>query len=83
MSDSSIWQKWKWRLWNSVVRMVASAEGFPDPVLLLTRLRRFAQPSELTAPRELLRAGAVMQATGLINSQAIQHNLDWVWPYWV
>ena len=24
-----------------------------------------------------------MQARGLINSQAIQHNMDWVWPYWV
>ena len=24
-----------------------------------------------------------MHARGLINSLAIQHNLDWVWPYWV
>jgi hypothetical protein len=78
-----IWKKWQWRLWNFIIRIVAAAEGYPDPVLLLSNLRRFAQPSELTAPRELLRAGAVMQARGLINSQAIQHNMDWVWPYWV
>jgi hypothetical protein len=37
----------------------------------------------LTVPTELLRAGAVMQARGLVNSQAIQHNMDWIWPYWV
>ena len=24
-----------------------------------------------------------MHARGLINSLAIQHNLDWIWPYWV
>ena len=78
-----IWQKLQWRLGSFAVRVAAAAEGFPDPILLLSNLRRFAQPSELTAPRELLRAGAVMQARGLINSQAIQHNLDWVWPYWV
>lgn len=78
-----IWKKWQWRLWSFVVRLGAVGDGFPDPVLLLTSLRRFAQPSELTAPKELLRAGAIMQARGLINSQAIQHNMDWVWPYWV
>ena len=78
-----IWKKWQWRLWNFVVRCVAAAEGFPDPIKLLSNLRRFAQPSELTAPKELLVAGAVMQARGLVNSQAIQHNMDWVWPYWV
>ncbi|MBP9865740.1 MAG: hypothetical protein KBC91_04980, partial [Candidatus Omnitrophica bacterium] len=39
--------------------------------------------SELLAPKELLRAGAIMQARGLMNSQAIQHNMDWIWPYWV
>ena len=25
----------------------------------------------------------VFHARGLINSRVIQHNLDWVWPYWV
>ena len=78
-----IWKKLQWRLWNFIVRVVAAAEGYPDPISLLANLRRFAQPSELTAPKELLRAGAIMQARGLINSQAIQHNMDWVWPYWV
>jgi len=68
---------------NYFVRSIALAEGFLDPILVLANLRRFAQPSELLAPKELLRAGAVMQARGLINSQAIQHNMDWVWPYWI
>jgi len=35
------------------------------------------------APMELLRSGVVLHARGLINSIAIQHNLDWIWPYWV
>jgi hypothetical protein len=77
------WKKWQWQVWSRIVKSVAVAEGYPDPILLLSRLKRFAQPSELTAPAELLRAGAVMQSRGLINSQAIQHNMDWVWPYWV
>ena len=70
-------------VWRFFVRHFARFEGFLDPILLLSHLRRFAQPSELTAPKELLRAGAIMQARGLINSQAIQHNMDWIWPYWV
>lgn len=73
----------KWFPWWLVIRYAAQAEGFLDPILLLARLRRFAQPAEVLAPTELLRAGAVLHARGLINSQAIQHNLDWVWPYWV
>ncbi len=78
-----IWKRLRWRLWNFIIRIVSVKDGFPDPVLLLSHLKRFAQPSELTAPKELLRAGAIMQARGLVNSQAIQHNMDWVWPYWV
>lgn len=68
---------------NHFVRHIARVEGFLDPFLVLANLRRFAQPSEFVAPKELLRAGAIMQARGLINSQAIQHNMDWIWPYWV
>ncbi len=49
----------------------------------MARLRRFAQPSEVNEPIELLRAGIVFHARGLINTRAIQHNLDWVWPFWV
>jgi len=71
------------RIRDYFVRHIARVEGFLDPLLVLANLRRFAQPSELMAPKELLRAGAVMQARGLINSQAIQHNMDWIWPYWV
>ncbi len=83
LGENVIWKRWQWRVWNFIIRIAAVAEGFPDPVKLLSHLRRFAQPSELTVPKELLRAGAVMQARGLINSQAIQHNMDWIWPYWV
>ncbi|MEO6034091.1 MAG: hypothetical protein ABIQ35_02435, partial [Verrucomicrobiota bacterium] len=43
----------------------------------------FAQPSEVSEPIELLRAGFLFHARGLINTKAIQNNLDWVWPYWV
>ncbi|PIW59050.1 MAG: hypothetical protein COW13_04820, partial [Candidatus Omnitrophica bacterium CG12_big_fil_rev_8_21_14_0_65_50_5] len=71
------------RLRNGLLRRIARMEGFLDPILVLANLGRFAQPSELLAPKELLRAGAVIQARGLINSQAIQHNMDWIWPYWV
>lgn len=49
----------------------------------MARLRRFAQPSEVQEPIELLRAGILFHARGLINTKAIQHNLDWVWPFWV
>ncbi len=31
----------------------------------------------------MLRAGILFHARGLINTKAIQHNMDWVWPYWV
>ncbi|MEX1015514.1 MAG: hypothetical protein WDZ31_02115 [Phycisphaeraceae bacterium] len=46
-------------------------------------MHRFSQPSEVTEPVELVRAGMIFHARGLINSRAIQHNLDWVWPHWV
>ncbi|MDT8389194.1 MAG: hypothetical protein RRC34_01640 [Lentisphaeria bacterium] len=73
----------KWLPWRSVIRRVARKHGFLDPVALLARLRAFGQPSEVGEPLELLRAGAVFHARGLINSRVIQHNLDWVWPYWI
>ena len=53
------------------------------PDRLLARLHRFAQPSEVAEPIELLRAGVLFHARGIVNTKAIQHNLDWVWPYWV
>ena len=73
----------KWFPWKFMLKRVALAKGFVDPIMLLARFNRFAQPSEVWAPVELMRAGAVLHARGLINSQVIQHNLDWVWPYWV
>ena len=73
----------KWLPWKYVARRVARAQGFVDPIAVLSRLHQFAEPSEVTAPLELLRAGVVFHARGLMNSGAIQHNLDWIWPYWV
>ncbi len=73
----------RWLPWRWVVSRLARSRGFIDPVALLGRLQRFAQPSEVTEPIELLRAGVVFHARGLLNARAIQHNLDWVWPFWV
>lgn len=73
----------KWIPWKFVLRRLARAKGFVDPIALMARLSRFVQPAEVLAPVELLRAGVVLHARGLINSQAIQHNMDWIWPYWV
>lgn len=73
----------KWLPWRFIVRYVARKQGFLDPIALLARLHSFAQPSEVGEPIELLRAGVVFHARGLINSRVIQHNLDWVWPYWI
>jgi hypothetical protein len=73
----------RWLPWNYLVKFAARRYGVIDPLTLLARLRSFAQPSEVQEPIELLRAGIVFHARGLINTRAIQHNLDWVWPYWV
>ncbi len=74
---------WKWLPWRFVASRAARMHGFLDPITVMTRLQRFAQPSEVTEPIELLRAGVVLHARGLINARVIQHNLDWVWPFWV
>ncbi len=58
-----------------VMRWFARSQGFLDPISVLKQLERFGQPAEMVAPGELLRAGAVMHPRGLMNSQAIQHNL--------
>lgn len=73
----------KWLPWRFLISRVARARGFLDPMTVLARLHGFAQPSEVGEPIELLRAGVVFHARGLINSRVIQHNLDWVWPYWI
>src|SRR6056297_238476 len=72
-----------WIPWRFITKRAARAYGVIDPVTFLARLRRFSQPSEVQEPIELLRAGILFHARGLINTKAIQHNLDWVWPYWV
>ncbi|MES2980856.1 MAG: hypothetical protein V4727_00970 [Verrucomicrobiota bacterium] len=69
--------------WRFFVKRAARHYGVLDPATLLAKLRRFAQPSEVAEPLELLRAGIVFHARGLVNAKVIQHNLDWVWPYWV
>src|ERR1041384_4096792 len=72
-----------WIPWQSIVSRVARGHGFIDPATVLKRLRAFAKPSEVGEPIELLRAGVVFHARGLVKPRAIQFNLDWVWPYWV
>jgi hypothetical protein len=73
----------KWFPWKFAIRRLARSHGFLDPIALLSHFRRFAQPSEVMVPIELLREGVVFHARGLINSRVIQQNLDWVWPYWI
>ncbi len=73
----------KWLPWKYIVGRLARSHGFADPIAILSHIRRFSQPSDVNEPIELLRAGVVFHARGLINSRVIQHNLDWVWPYWV
>ncbi|MBS3821041.1 MAG: hypothetical protein KGY81_04680, partial [Phycisphaerae bacterium] len=73
----------KWLPWKFIASRLARRHGFLDPIGLLAKLQSFAQPSEVDAPVELLRAGMVLHARGLINTKVIQQNLDWVWPYWV
>lgn len=73
----------KWIPWKFLIKRAARAYGIIDPLTFMARLRQFAQPSEVQEPIELVRAGIAFHARGLINTKAIQHNLDWVWPYWV
>ncbi len=75
--------KWRWFPWKYLVRNAARRRGFLDPIKVLSQMQNFVQPSEVAAPTELLRLGVVLHARGLMNSLAIQHNLDWIWPYWV
>ena len=73
----------RWLPWKFFVKHAARRYGVLDPATFLARMRRFSQPSEVAEPLELLRAGIVFHARGLVNAKAIQHNLDWIWPYWV
>jgi hypothetical protein len=69
--------------WKLLLRLAVRRFEVIDPLTVAARIRSFAQPSEVQEPIELLRAGIVFHARGLLNTKAIQHNLDWVWPYWV
>jgi GH15 family glucan-1,4-alpha-glucosidase len=62
---------------------IAKSQGFLDPILLTSKLQKLAEPSEISEPIELLRAGAIFHARGLVNAKVLQQNLDWIWPYWV
>ena len=69
--------------WKFLVRHISRSYGLIDPFIFLAKLRRFSQSSDIQEPFELLRAGIIFHARGLINTRAIQNNLDWVWPLWV
>jgi hypothetical protein len=69
--------------WKFLTRFAARRFGVLDPIPWMARMRKFSKPSEVQEPLELLRAGIIFHARGLVNAKAIQHNLDWVWPYWV
>ena len=73
----------KWVPWRFFATRIARAYGFLDPIPFMAKLRGFSHESEVAEPLELLRAGVLFHARGLINTKAIQNNLDWVWPYWV
>ena len=73
----------KWLPWKFILRRLARRHEFLDPVDLLARLEQFSQPSEVFTPMELLRAGVIFHARGLVNARVIQTNMDWAWPYWV
>lgn len=69
--------------WRFLLRRAALARGFLDPEILLSKLSKLGRPCGVIAPIELLRNAVQLHSRGLINSQVIQYNLDWVWPYWV
>ncbi|MBA2880437.1 hypothetical protein HNR65_000755 [Desulfosalsimonas propionicica] len=73
----------RWVPWKFIIKRAAKRFGIIDPIKLAARIRRFSQPSEVQEPIELLRAGIIFHARGLVNTKAIQYNLDWIWPYWV
>jgi len=73
----------RWFPWRPLISRLARARGLIDPVRILSQLEGFAQPLEVKEPLELLRSGLVFHARGLLNTGAIQMNLDWIWPYWV
>jgi len=75
---------WKrWLPWRFLVRVLARKKGFLDPIAFFAKLQSFGQPSEIVLPIEIVRLATILIARGSLNVVAIQHNLDWNWPYWV
>jgi len=66
-----------------MVSRLARSGGFIDPVKILFKIEAFSQPMDIQKPLEMLRSGMAFHARGILNTSAIQHNLDWIWPYWV
>lgn len=75
--------KLRWFPWSWIVRRAAQSFGSIDPFTVMARVRRFGQPSEYDIPLEIVRNAMMFHARGLINTRAIQNNLDWIWPYWI
>ncbi len=73
----------KWFPWRFIITTLARKKGFLDPIAFLSKLQGFGQPSEVALPIEIVRLGTLLIARGSLNVVAIQHNLDWNWPYWV
>ncbi len=73
----------KWLPWRFFIRALARKKGFLDPIAFFSKLQSFGQPSEVTMPIEIVRLATILIARGSLNVVAIQHNLDWNWPYWV
>lgn len=74
---------WRFVPWRWFIRNAARSHGFMDPAEIAARVRGFGQPSEYDLPLEIVRANVIFQARGLMNNRAIQHNLDWIWPFWI
>ncbi len=72
-----------WIPWKFISRVVSRRYQVLDPLTTIARIRNFAEPSEVHEPLEIVRAWIAFHARGIINTRAIQHNLDWIWPYWV
>lgn len=77
----TVW--FRWFPWKFLISRLAKSGGFIDPVKILFRIESFSQPIDIRKPLEMLRSGMVFHARGIMNTSAIQHNLDWIWPYWV
>lgn len=73
----------KWFPWFWAARRAARCLGFIDPLQTIVRLRGFGQPSDHDLPWEIVRNAVMFHARGLVNTRAIQNNLDWIWPYWI